>query len=149
MVEEVNLTTPNGCLPWKFLTPLPWVPVRDAHDSLSAHANLSLSRLNHRLPGRQAHSEVVQGTTEFHHEITDPLLPETDPVFHAAAALHAAVDMLDPEPSTVQGLVGPLLLPGQLLSSWLLGRHEDFHVGQRKGQEAQILPLNLSSFVAA
>src|SRR5262249_48362931 len=34
---------------------------------------------------------------------------------------------------------GPLLLPCQLLSSWLLGRHEDFHVGQRKGQEAQIL----------
>jgi hypothetical protein len=32
-----------------------------------------------------------------------------------------------------------LLLPCQLLSSWLLGRHEDFHVGQRKGQEAQIL----------
>src|SRR2546428_7550629 len=47
--------------------------------------------------------------------------------------------MLDPEPSTVQGLVGPLLLPCQLLASWLLGRHEDVHVGQRKGQEAQIL----------
>src|SRR6266853_5075804 len=56
-----------------------------------------------------------------------------------ATALHAAVDMLDPEPATVQGLVGPLLLPCQLLSSWLLGRHEDGHVGKRKGQEAQIL----------
>jgi hypothetical protein len=38
--------------------------------------HLNLSRLNHRLPGRKAHSEVVQGTIEFHHEITDTLLPE-------------------------------------------------------------------------
>src|SRR5712691_2770702 len=47
--------------------------------------------------------------------------------------------MLEPEPATVQGLVGPLLLPCQFLASWLLDRHEDFHVGKRKGQEAQIL----------
>ena len=32
---------------------------------------LSLSRLNHRLPRGQAHPEVVQGTTEFHHQIAD------------------------------------------------------------------------------
>jgi hypothetical protein len=57
---------------------------------------LSLSRLNHWLPRIQAHPEVVQGTTEFHHEIADALLPQTDPVFHNAAALDAAVDMLDP-----------------------------------------------------
>ena len=36
---------------------------------------LSLSRLNHWLPGREAHPEVMQGTAEFHHEITDALLP--------------------------------------------------------------------------
>jgi hypothetical protein len=29
--------------------------------------DLSLSRLNHRLPRGQAHPEVVQGTAEFHH----------------------------------------------------------------------------------
>jgi hypothetical protein len=38
----------------------------------------------------------VQGTAEFHNEITDTLLPETDPVFHDAAALDTAVHMLDP-----------------------------------------------------
>ena len=27
---------------------------------------LSLSRLNHCLPGREAHPEIVQGTTELH-----------------------------------------------------------------------------------
>jgi hypothetical protein len=29
----------------------------------------------------------VQGTTEFHHEIADARLPQTDPVFHNATAL--------------------------------------------------------------
>jgi hypothetical protein len=48
----------------------------------------------------------MQGTTEFHHEIADAVLPQPDPVFHDAAALDAAVDMLDPQPAVVQGLVG-------------------------------------------
>jgi hypothetical protein len=38
----------------------------------------------------------MQGTAEFHHQITDPLLPQADPVFHDATTLDAAVDMLDP-----------------------------------------------------
>jgi hypothetical protein len=36
---------------------------------------LSLSRLNHGLPGTQAHPEVMQGTTEFHHQIADTFFP--------------------------------------------------------------------------
>ena len=36
---------------------------------------MSLSRLNHWLPRMQAHPEVVQGTTEFHHQIADARLP--------------------------------------------------------------------------
>jgi hypothetical protein len=51
---------------------------------------LSLSRLNHRLPWGQTHPEVVQGTAEFHHQITDSLLPQADLVFHNATALHTA-----------------------------------------------------------
>src|SRR2546422_7558272 len=54
---------------------------------------LSLSRLNHRLPRRETHPEVMQGTTEFHHEIADAILPQPDAVFHNAAALDAAIDM--------------------------------------------------------
>ena len=100
---------------------------------------MSLSRLNHRLPGREANTEVVQGTAEFHHEITDTLFPQADPVFDDATALHTPVDMLDPEPARGECLVGPLLLPCQFLASWLLGRHEALNVGQREGQEAQIL----------
>jgi hypothetical protein len=100
---------------------------------------LSLSRLNHRLPRAQTDPEVMQGTAEFHHEIADAVLPQPDPVFHDAAALDAAVDMLDPQPMVVQGLVGPLLFQGEVLAAGFLGRHEDLDLGEREGQEAQIL----------
>jgi len=53
--------------------------------------------------------------------------------------LDTAIDMLDPQPAVVECLVGPLLLPRELLAAWLLGRHEDLHLGERKGQEAEIL----------
>ena len=89
---------------------------------------LSLSRLNHRLPRAEAHTEVVQCTAEFHHEIADTLLPQADPVLHKAAALHTAVDMLDPQPPLVERLVGPFLLPCQLLAAGFLGRHEGRHL---------------------
>src|SRR3989449_349436 len=100
---------------------------------------LSLSRLNHWLPRGQAHPEVVQGTAEFQHQITDSLLPQANPVFHDATALHTTIDMLDPEPTLVQGLVRELLLQRQLLATGLLRRHEDRHLGQRERQEPQIL----------
>jgi hypothetical protein len=47
----------------------------------------------------------MQGAAEFHHEIADTVLPQPDPVFHDTAAFHAAIDMLDPQPTVVQGLV--------------------------------------------
>src|SRR5438445_11214873 len=100
---------------------------------------LSLSRLNHRLPRGQAHPEVVQGTAQFHHEIPDASLPQTDPVFDNAAALDTTVHMLDPQPPLVEYLVGPLLLQGQLLTAWLLRRHENRHLRERERQEAQTL----------
>src|SRR2546426_10298884 len=86
---------------------------------------VSLSRLNHWLPRGQAHPEVVQGTAQFHDEIADARLPQADLVFDDATALHTAVDMLDPEPAIVQGLVGPLLLPRQFLAAGFLRRHAD------------------------
>jgi len=49
---------------------------------------VSFSRLSHWLPRGQAHPEVVQGTAEFHHQIADALLPQTEPVFDDATALH-------------------------------------------------------------
>jgi hypothetical protein len=108
-------------------------------EPLTPSGTFEFIRLNHRLPGCEAHPEVVQGTAEFHHEIADALFPQADPVFDDATALHTAVDMLDPQPPLVQRLVGPLLLQGQLRTAWLLRRHEDRHLREREGQEAQIL----------
>src|SRR5712691_386162 len=99
---------------------------------------LSLSRLNHWLPWSQTDSEVMQGTTEFHHEIADAVLPQLDAVFHNAAALDAAIDMLDPPPPLVERLVGQVLLQGQPRTAWLLRRHENLHLRERERQEAQI-----------
>jgi hypothetical protein len=102
--------------------------------------HLSLSRLNHWLPRGQTHPEVVQGTAALHHQVTDTLLPQAHPVFHNATPLDAAVDMLDPQPPLVERLVGQVLLQGQLPTAGLLRRHEDRHLREREGQEAQIGP---------
>jgi len=48
----------------------------------------------------------MQGTAEFHHEIADALLPQTDAVFHNAAALDTAIDVLDPEPPLIRQWFG-------------------------------------------
>src|SRR5882724_6702516 len=100
---------------------------------------MSLCRLNHWLAGCETHPEVMQGTTEFHHEIADAVLPQADPVFDDATALDTTVDMLNAQSAIVQGLIGQLLFQGELLAAWFLGRHEDLDLGQRKSQEAQIL----------
>ena len=60
---------------------------------------------------------MVQGTTDVHHEIAYALLPQADPIFDDATALHTAVDMLDPQPTLVQRLVGHVLLQTQLLAA--------------------------------
>jgi hypothetical protein len=64
----------------------------------------------------------MQRTADFHHEIADALLPQPDPIFDDATALHTTVDMLDPQPTLVQRLVGSVLLPREVLASgvsWL------------------------------
>jgi hypothetical protein len=67
-----------------------------AHVLAVSGKELSLSRLNHRLPGCETHPKVVQGTAQFHHQIANALLPQADPVFDDATTLDTAVDMLDP-----------------------------------------------------
>ena len=81
----------------------------------------------------------MQGTAEFHHEIADTLFPQTDAVFDDAATLDTTVDMLNPQPTLVQRLVGSVLCSRQLLAAGFLGRHEDLHLRERERQEARIL----------
>ena len=50
----------------------------------------------------------MQGAADFHHDITDTLLPQADPVFDDAATLDTAVDMLDPQSAGVERLVGSM-----------------------------------------
>ena len=52
----------------------------------------------------------MQGTAEFHRQITDTLFPETDTIFDDATALHTAVHVLNPKPAVMESLIGPLLL---------------------------------------
>src|SRR5262249_48568063 len=100
---------------------------------------LSLSRLNHWSPRGQAYPEVVQGTAQFHHQIADAFFPQADAIFDDATTLDTAVDMLNPQPPLVERLVRPLLLSRELLAAGFLRRHEDYYLGQREGQETQIL----------
>ena len=81
----------------------------------------------------------MERTAQFHHEVTDALLPEAVPVFHDATALDTAIDVLNPSAAIVEGLVGTLLLQGELLAAGFLGWHEDLDLGECEGQEAQIL----------
>jgi hypothetical protein len=71
----------------------------------------------------------MQGTADVHYQIADARLSQADPVFDDATALHTAVDMLDPQPTVVQGLVGQLLFQGEFLAAGFLGRHEDLDLG--------------------
>jgi hypothetical protein len=54
----------------------------------------------------------VQGTAEFHHQVTDPLLPQADAVLHDTTALDTAIDVLNPQPPLIEYLVGQVLLQG-------------------------------------
>ena len=47
--------------------------------------------------------------------------------------------MLDPQSALVERLIGQVLLQGQLPTAGLLRWHEDRHLREREGQEAQIL----------
>jgi hypothetical protein len=59
----------------------------------------------------------MQSTADLHHQSADALLPQAEPVFDQATALHPAVDRLAPQPAIVEGLGGSCLLPRQLLAA--------------------------------
>ena len=61
------------------------------------------------------------------------------PCVSDAAALDAAVDMRDPQPTVVQALVGQGLFQGEVGPRRVLGRHADRDLGQREGPTAQVL----------
>jgi len=46
--------------------------------------------LSHWLPRDETYPEIVQGTTEVHHELQDPSFPQTDAVWGQGAHLNSS-----------------------------------------------------------
>jgi hypothetical protein len=81
----------------------------------------------------------MQATTRFHDGVPDPILQETDVVFHDSVTLHATNRVFNPHSDGGHATIGRLLRRGQVPSRWcLLGLHAR-HVLQVEPLEAFIL----------
>jgi hypothetical protein len=76
----------------------------------------------------------MQGTADFHYDITDALLPQA-----ALTTRQRLTLLLTCSIRSRREWVGSLLRPWQFRARWLLPRHEDLHLRKREGQEAEIL----------
>ena len=81
----------------------------------------------------------MQRTTDFHDEVTDTRLPEAADVVDDAAALDAAVDVLDAYTPAGDAPIRGFLRAREGPAPWLAGRHDDLHLVERERQEAEIL----------
>jgi hypothetical protein len=81
----------------------------------------------------------MQGTADFHDAIANARLPETAGIVDNAAALDAAVDVLNAHAAARDTPIRRFLRPREIPSSRLPGRHDDFDLVKRERQEAQIL----------
>jgi hypothetical protein len=85
----------------------------------------------------------MQRTADFHDPVADARLPEAagvmDSVMDHAAALDAAVDVLNAHAAAGDAPIGGFLAAGEGSASGLAGRHDDLHLVQRECLEAQIL----------
>jgi len=60
----------------------------------------------------------MQGTADFHHDITNAPLPQADPVVDDTTALDTAVDMLDPQSAGVGWLFAAPVTGPRPVVSW-------------------------------
>jgi hypothetical protein len=81
----------------------------------------------------------MQCAADFHDQIADACLPEAAGVMDDAAALDAAVDVLNAHATAGDPTIRGFLRAREGLATRLPGRHDDFDVVERKRQEAQIL----------
>jgi len=73
----------------------------------------------------------MQRAADFHHQITDARLPQAARVVDDAAALGAAVDVLNADAAARNPSIGGFLRPREGSAPWLLGRHDDLDVLER------------------
>jgi hypothetical protein len=81
----------------------------------------------------------MQRTADFHDQVVDARLSKAAGVVDNAAALDAAVDMLDAHAATRDAPVGGFLAAREGPASRLPGRHDDLDLIEGERQEAQIL----------
>jgi hypothetical protein len=81
----------------------------------------------------------MQRTTDFHDQISDPRLPEAADIVDDAAALDAAVDVLDAHSTAGDASIRGFLRACEGPAPWLPRRHDDLHLVERERQEAEIL----------
>jgi hypothetical protein len=81
----------------------------------------------------------MQRTAAFPDHIADARLPQAVGVVDHMAALDAAVDGLDPDPTPREPPIGRFLRARERPAPWRLGGHDDGHLVEREGQEAEVL----------
>jgi hypothetical protein len=81
----------------------------------------------------------MPSTADFHHQVMDTRLPEAAGFVDDAAALDAAVDVLDAHAAARDAPIRGFLRPREGPAARLPGRHDDLDLLQGEGQEAQIL----------
>jgi hypothetical protein len=81
----------------------------------------------------------MQGTADFHKQIADACLPQATGVVDDAAALDAAVDVLDAHSTAGDAAMRGFLRACEGPAPWLPRRHDDLHLVERERQEAEIL----------
>ena len=81
----------------------------------------------------------MQRTADFPNHIAHARLPQAARVVDDAAALDAAVDVLDTDPAPRDPPIGRFLRARESPAPWLLRGHDDLDLVTREGQEAESL----------
>ena len=94
------------------------------------------------MPGPKAQAEIMQATGNFHHHVTDLVLPGAEFVFHDPAALHPTERMLNPHFLARNPTVLFFLFQGKLAAAGFLGRLAHRHRCDGKSLKSHVLIEN-------
>jgi hypothetical protein len=100
---------------------------------------IETSRLQGAPGGRDARTEVMEGTANLHHHIAYTVFEETTGFFEDAETLYTTVDVLDGYAATGQCLICGLLRRAQFATTGFAGRRLHVYSFKRKTKEAQVL----------
>ena len=81
----------------------------------------------------------MEGTGDFHHQITNGATPEPEGILDHATAFDAAIDVFNPHPPPGQRLIVGFLFGREAATTRLLRRLEHLDTIECKGEKAQVL----------